>query len=200
MRNPCLTGKSGPVNLARKMAPKNTKTPPKEKKTEKVQRRKGKVVTDVRPDTVPNCPPDRNLFLEALAIQSTKSTSLTSSRTPSPQPQRSQPARAAHSEPRASQPRESTKSTLFPYGHQRTKSKSTKGSARKATRGKTEEAPSPEPQRSTQSALGTSSLLETTALRHPCDANIAWSLLLSFLTCGKRYHNQNPKPIMVAVP
>ena len=43
--------------MASKMAPKSKKTPPKEKEEEKVEKRRRKVVTDVRPDTVPNCPP-----------------------------------------------------------------------------------------------------------------------------------------------
>ena len=72
-----LTGQSGPVNLASKMAPKSKKTPPKEQREEKVDKRRKKVVTDVRPDTVPNCPPERNLFLEALGVPSTKSTKST---------------------------------------------------------------------------------------------------------------------------
>ena len=69
-----MTGQSGPVNLASKMAPKSKKTPPKENEEGKVEKRRRKVVTDVKPDTVPNCPPDRNLFLEALGLPSTKST------------------------------------------------------------------------------------------------------------------------------
>ena len=60
--------------MASKMAPKSKKTPPKEKEEGKMEKRRRKAVTDVRPDTVPNCPPDRNLFLEALGLPSTKST------------------------------------------------------------------------------------------------------------------------------
>jgi hypothetical protein len=52
------------------MAPKSKKTPPKENEEGKVEKRRRKVVTDVRPDTVPNCPPERNLFLEALGAGS----------------------------------------------------------------------------------------------------------------------------------
>jgi hypothetical protein len=143
--------------LASKMAPKSKKTPPEEKETKKAEREK-KVVKDkdVRPDVVPNCPPERNLFLEALGLESTKSTNLTGSQTPSPQPQRNQPARAARSEPRASQPRESTKSTLFPYGHT-TKRKSTRCSGRKARPGEAELIPSSEPPSSAQSVPGTKS-------------------------------------------
>jgi hypothetical protein len=137
------------VNLASKMAPKSKKIPPEKNATEKVEKRKKKVVKDVRPDIVPNCPPERNMFLEALGLESTKSTNLTGFQTPSPLPQRNQPARATRSAPGASQPREPTKTTLFPYG-QRAKSKSTRGSARKATTGKAEEIPSPEPLKSTQ--------------------------------------------------
>jgi hypothetical protein len=135
------------------MAPKNKKTSPKEKETEKVDRKKGKVVTYVRPDTVPNCLPDRNLFLEALGIPSTNSTSLMSSQTPSPQPQRNQSTSSARSEPRANQPRESTKTTLFPYGHHNTRSKSTRGSARKAPEGKAEQTSSPQPRECQRSLL-----------------------------------------------
>ncbi len=110
--------------MASKIAPKIKKTSPKEKETEKVEKRRRNVVTDVRPDTVPNCPPERNLFLEALGIpptKSTKSTSLTNSQTPSPQ--RSQPARAARSEPGASQHKKSTRAPRFPHGQEGTKSR-----------------------------------------------------------------------------
>ncbi len=141
-----MTGQSGPVNLASKMAPKSKRTPPEEKETEKVEKRKKKVVKDVRADIVPNCPPERSLFLEALGLESTQSTNLTGSHTPSPQPQRNQPARAARSAPGVSQPRESTQAILLPDGR-RAKSKSTRGSARKATTGKAKENPSPEPKR-----------------------------------------------------
>ncbi len=125
-----------------------------------MQKRKRKGITDVRPNVVPKEPPDRNLSLESLlGIPSTKSTTLTSSQASSPKPQRNQLPRAARSEPRANQSRESTKTTLFPHGPQRTKSKSiktsTKGSTRKATENKAEETPSPQPQKSTQSAPGT---------------------------------------------
>jgi hypothetical protein len=106
------------------MAPKSKKTPPKEKEGEKVEKRRRKVVTDVRPDTVPNCPPERNLFLEALGVpstKSTKSTSLTNSQTPSPQ--RSQPARNDRLEHGASQLNKSTKAPRFPHGQEGTLSK-----------------------------------------------------------------------------
>jgi hypothetical protein len=109
------------------MAPKSKKTPPKEKEEGKVDKRRKKVVTDVRPDTVPNCPPERNLFLETLGVpstkstKSTKSTSLTNSQTPSPQ--RSQPARNARLEHGASQLYKSTKAPRFPHGQGGTLSK-----------------------------------------------------------------------------
>jgi hypothetical protein len=132
------------------MAPKSKRTPPEKNETEKLEKRKKKVVKDVKPDTVPNCPPERNLFLEALGLESTitKSTNLTGSKTPSPQHQRSQPARTTRSAPGASQPLVSTKLTLFPYGH-RTRGKSTRGSARDATTSNAKQTPSPEPHKST---------------------------------------------------
>ncbi len=115
------------------------------------------MVKDVRPDIVPNCPPERNLFLEALGLESTtKSTNLTGSKTASTQPQRSQPARVTRSAPGASQPLVSTQVSLFPYG-QKARSKSTRGSARKATKDKAEEAPSPESLKSTQPESDTGS-------------------------------------------
>ncbi len=120
------------------------------------------MVKGVGPDLVPNCPPERNLFLELEALgllvglDSTKSTNLTGSQTPSPQPQRNQPARAARSAPGASQPRDTTKTTLFPYG-QRAKSNSTRGSARRETTSNSKETPSPEPLKSTQPAPDTKS-------------------------------------------
>jgi len=106
------------------MAPKSKKTSPKENEKEKIDKRRKKEVTDVRPDTVPNCPPDRNLFLEALGLTSTKSTqstSLTTSQTPSPQ--RNQPARNARVEHGASQLNKSTKAPRFPHGQEGTLSK-----------------------------------------------------------------------------
>jgi len=109
------------------MAPKSKKTPPKENEEGKVEKRKKKVVKDIRsdkPDTVPNCPPERNLFLEALGVpstKSTKSTSLTNFQTPSPQ--RSQPARNARLEHGASQLNKSTKAPRFPHGQEGTLSK-----------------------------------------------------------------------------
>ncbi len=107
------------------------------------------MVKDVRPDIVPNGPPERNLVLEVLELETTKSTNLTGSKTPSPQPQRSQPARATRSAPGVSQPLVSTQVSLFPNG-QRAKSNSTRGSTRKATAGEAKQTPSPEPLKSTR--------------------------------------------------